>query len=235
MSTYFFAPPSYHDGSFTTQRRDITAAVLEHAGIGSASRVLDVGCGAGQTLRVIEELNEMALLIGVDPDENSCRCGRQQSSRIHFLKGEGEQLPLADDSCSHVVCRVAINYMHQANTLREMIRVLAPGGKLVLSFIGFGYALREVVVSHRGRLRQWLGNLKCLLAGVWLQAFGYQGGRGTFWGRSVPYTSVTRLRSQLHELDCRITWSGREGSFLSAVTIGWAIIFKKDKRSGSDQ
>jgi SAM-dependent methyltransferase len=229
MPTYFLAPTSYHEGSAVTQRSDMTAVILEKAGIGSATCVLDIGCGAGQTLRVVQGLNDTALLIGVDPDEESCRGGHQESGRIHFLIGEGERLPFPNESVSHAICRVAINYMHQASALREMARVLTPGGKIVLSFIGFGYSLREALAPHRCSLRQRLGNFKDLVAGVLLQALGYQGSRGSFWGRSVPYTSVAWLRRQLQDLDCTVTWLECEGRFLGIGTIWWAIISKTEK------
>ncbi|HYT90545.1 MAG TPA: class I SAM-dependent methyltransferase [Gemmataceae bacterium] len=213
----------------------MTASVLERASIAQATSVLDVGCGAGQTLRLVAGLNEAALLIGVDPDEDACRSGRRGGERIHFLKGEGERLPLADGSVTHVICRVAVNYMHQARALREMTRVLAPGGTLVLSFIGFGYSLREVLAPGNAGLRQRLGNLKCLLSGILLQTLGYQGERGTFWGRSVPYTSVARLQCQLRERGCTMTWLGCEGRFLGTATICWAIISKNDNGCGVKQ
>jgi SAM-dependent methyltransferase len=231
-STYYLAPASYHEGSLATQRSDMTRTLLEQAGIADASCVLDVGCGAGQTLHVVAGMNKAAVLVGVDPDEDACCNGRRANRRIHFLRGEGERLPLADGSVSHVVCRVAINYMHQARTLREMVRVLLPGGKLVLSFIGFGYSLREVLSPGRGGLRQRLGNLKDLLAGVLLQALGYQGRRGTFLGRSVPYTPVSWLRRQLRRQNCTVNALACEGHYLRAGTIWWAVIAKRETCGG---
>ncbi|HWG41260.1 MAG TPA: class I SAM-dependent methyltransferase [Gemmataceae bacterium] len=204
----------------------MTVAVLERADIGEATGVLDVGCGAGQTLRVIEELNKTALLVGVDPDETSCRCGRQESGRIHFLKGEGERLPLADATFSHVVCRVAINYMHQETALRELARVLAPGGTMILAFHGIGFNLRQVLRPWRGGLRQWLGDIKDLLAGMALQLGQIQARRGTFWGHSAPYTSCQRLRHQLRERDCTMTWLRCERRFLGTAVSWWTIITK---------
>ncbi len=228
MTTYAFAPASYHGGSLVTQRSDMTVGVLERAGVAKATCVLDVGCGAGQTLRIVEELNQAAVLVGIDPDEDAWRRG-PRGTRIHFVKGAGERLPLADGSVSHAICRVAINYMHQASTLREVARVLAPGGKLVLSFIGFGYTLREALYPGGRGLRQRLGNIKDLLAGALLQVFGYQGSRHTFWGRSVPYTAVARLRRQVRERGCEILWLGCEGRFLGWATIWWAIVSKQGK------
>jgi SAM-dependent methyltransferase len=228
MANFFFAPAAYHNGSFATQQADCTAAVLEAAGVAEATRVLDVGCGSGQTLRVVESLNDAADLLGLDPDAAACSQGRQRGERARFLQGEGERLPLADSCVSHVICRVALNYMHQGRALAEMARVLRPGGKLVLSYIAFGYSLWEMLRPEGGGPRQRLGCFKGVLAGLALQVLGRQARRGTFWGRSVPYTAPRRLRRQLRTLGCDFTWSGAEGHFLGWTTIGWAVFSKRD-------
>ncbi len=235
MSAYFYAPAAYHEGSFATQQKDRTREVLERAGIAGAASVLDVGCGAGQTLRVVESLSPAALLIGVDPEEGACRNGRRAGPRIHFLTGEGERLPLADGMIGAVICRVALNYMHQARALREMARVLAPGGKMVLSCHGFGYNLREVLFPGRGDWRQRLGNLKDLLAGALLQALGYQAQRGSFWGRSVPYTSLGRLKRELRRQACEITWLECDGRFLGWATVWWVVLTKQAAGNGASR
>jgi SAM-dependent methyltransferase len=226
-SPYFYAPASYHGGSLERQQADMTAAVLQRAGITAATCVLDVGCGAGQTLRIVEGLNRSASLIGVDPDESALAACPSRNGRVQFLKGEGENLPLANGVASHVICRVAINYMHQAKAIREMARVLAPRGRIVLSFIGLGYTLKDAVSSPRKGFRQCLGNLKDLTAGLLLQVAGFQGRRATLWGRSVPYTSCWRLRRQLHKQGCDIEWLACEGRYLGLGTIWWAIITKR--------
>ena|SRR5438552_6555514 len=227
MVSYSFAPASFHRGSLAKQKSDVTAAMLAKAGIANAGRILDIGCGAGQTLRLVEELNNQAMLLGIDPDEEACRSGRQGNQRIHFVQGEGEHLPIADRSVHFAICRVAINYMHQATALREMARVLAPGGRIVISFHAFGYALRELLCPPKHGIRQRLGYLKDFVAGLVLHLVGYQGNRRTFWGRSVPYTACSRLRRQLREVDFEVTWLRCEGHFLGWGTVQWAIISRK--------
>jgi len=224
MSTYFFASSTYHRGQLAAQRSDMTVSVLCRARIAEAKCVLDVGCGAGQTLRVVEGLNPTASLIGVDPDEEACRAGQGENGRIFFIQAEGEHLPIADGSVDFAICRVALNYMHQATALHELARVLAPGGKLVLSFISFGYTLRQALHPARGGVGQALGNFKDLLAGIALQVLGSQGRRPAFWGRSVPYTSCDWLRRRLRKDACEIAWLGCEGYYLGCATIWWAII-----------
>jgi len=227
MAHYFFAPPQYHSKAFDRQNSDLTLAALNEASIATARCVVDVGCGAGQTLRVVEKMNLHGILVGVDPDQGALLSGQPSSTRVHFLKAEGEKLPLADGAVSHAISRVAINYMHQGRALRELCRVLAPGGWLVMSYHGFGYNLKEAMPLVAGGFRQWLGNVKDLIAGLALQVFGVQGRRGTFWGRSVPYLSSWRLRRWLPLLNCEIVDQKPEGKFLGFVSTWWVVIEKK--------
>jgi len=227
VTRYFLPPALYHEGSFERQKSDVTPATLEAAAIRSASCVLDVGCGAGQTLRLVAGLAHAAHLVGLDPDAEALAAGRSLGGGIAFVRGEGERLPLADGAASHVICRVALNYMHQARTLDEIGRVLAPGGRLIVSFIAVGYNLREVVRPGRLGLRQRLGSGKDLLAGLILQATGFQADRGTRLGRSVPHTSPRWLGRRLRGLNMEVASLTSESSFLGLPTVQWAIALKK--------
>src|ERR1051326_5002348 len=86
-------------------------------------RILDVGCGAGQTL-IASNLRENVCAVGVDLDHAALTYGRQQTTRIHFVRSEGEALPFANNSFDLLICRVALPYMHVERALREMFRVL---------------------------------------------------------------------------------------------------------------
>ncbi len=220
---YFFAPVAYHDGSLARQEGDITARVLTMAEIAAARCVVDVGCGAGQSLDLARALGSAALLVGVDPDRAALAHGATRNRDKVFLAGDGESLPLASGAATHVICRVAINYMHQARTLAELARIIAPGGTLVISFIRLGYTLRTLLRPQGGGPRQRLGRLKDLLAGLALQCLGVQARRGTFWGRSVPYTSPGWLSGRLQDLGCDIAFLGHEDRFLGLPTVSWII------------
>jgi SAM-dependent methyltransferase len=229
MPSFYYAPVRYHGESLNRQKRDETLSMLERAAVVAARCVVDVGCGAGQTLRLVGEVNPDATLVGIDPDSEALAAGFSAGGRVHFLRAEGERLPLGDGVASHVICRVAINYMHQERALGELCRILAPGGRLVLSYHGFGYNLKEAVPPVPGGLRQWLGNVKDLIAGLALQAFGVQGRRGAFWGRSVPYLSSWRLRRWLRRLNCKTVYQEPAGRFWGFVATWWVVIQKGAK------
>jgi ubiquinone/menaquinone biosynthesis C-methylase UbiE len=94
-------------------------------------RILDVGCGAGQTL-IACNLARSVLAVGVDVDSAALTLGRSLSKGIHFARARGEALPFAGDNFDLIISRVALPYMNVPLALAEMWRVLKPGGDLWL-------------------------------------------------------------------------------------------------------
>jgi len=111
--------------------------------------ILDLGCGAGRDAYLLSQLvGENGTIIGVDMTEEQLVIARQhetfhqrafgyQRSNVRFLHGYIEQLNelnLADLSVDIVVSNCVINLaMDKAAVLREVYRVLKPGGELYFS------------------------------------------------------------------------------------------------------
>lgn len=93
--------------------------------------ILDVGCGAGQTL-IASHLDPDVKACGVDLDLAALSLGRDLSRQIWFACAKGERLPFRRDRFDLVICRVALPYMHIATALAEMRGVLKPHGDLWL-------------------------------------------------------------------------------------------------------
>jgi SAM-dependent methyltransferase len=118
--------------------------------------ILDVGCGAGQTL-IACGLPSTVHAWGVDVDDSALALGRMLTSDVHFVCAPGEQLPFADESFDVVVSRVALPYMHLPRALEEISRVLKPGGH-------FWTALHPTsMLANRIRASLWHGRVKDLL------------------------------------------------------------------------
>ncbi|WP_309671762.1 class I SAM-dependent methyltransferase [Gemmatimonas sp.] len=96
--------------------------------------LLDVGCGTGALLAQLHHREPSARLIGVDATVGMLlRARARLAPAVLLAESSGEALPLADASVHAVVSTSALHYVDDApRALREMRRVLAPGGRLVL-------------------------------------------------------------------------------------------------------
>jgi len=112
-------------------------------------RILDVGCGAGQTL-IAANLSEGVEAYGVDPDPEAIKLGQEICPPfIKLSQASGEKLPFPDAYFDLVFSRVALPYMHIGKGLSEMWRVLQPDGVLWLALHPRKMALREFTSAVR--------------------------------------------------------------------------------------
>lgn len=99
-------------------------------------RILDVGCGAGQTL-IASELCLEVMAVGIDSAPSALSLGKELSTTIHFVCARGEALPLSSDYFDLVISRVALPYMRIGAALAEMCRVARVGGTIWLTLHPF--------------------------------------------------------------------------------------------------
>jgi SAM-dependent methyltransferase len=92
------------------------------------ARVLDVGCGAGQTLLASDLKGARAF--GIEYDHDPLRLGKRMTGQVEFVRGSGEALPFPDASFDFVISRVALPYMRVAVAVAEIARVSKPGGSI---------------------------------------------------------------------------------------------------------
>jgi ubiquinone/menaquinone biosynthesis C-methylase UbiE len=87
--------------------------------------VLDIGCGAGQTL--IGAYGDR-VTFGLDIDFSALRLGRSLTDNVRFVCGRAETLPYRDQQFDMVVARGSLPYLNIRANLHEIRRVLRPGG-----------------------------------------------------------------------------------------------------------
>ena len=136
--------------------------------------VLDIGCGAGQTL-IASRLADGVLACGVDPDASALALGRTLTAGVQFSAASGEHLPFAAGSFDLVFSRVALPYMNIPEALREIDRVLRPGGMVWFSLHPPRFALRAMSRAIRNRsVRGSVYPVYTLFNGVALHLFNRQ-------------------------------------------------------------
>lgn len=112
-----------------------TRETLRRLPLAAASRVLDVGCGTGELLRRVRANVPDAVLAGLDPVPEMLDVARDKlSGRADLRVGYADRLPWNAGTFDVVVSCNMFHYIsHPLAALREMARVLRPGGALVLT------------------------------------------------------------------------------------------------------
>lgn len=99
-------------------------------------RVLDVACGTGVVTRLAARQAGPGQVTGLDISSAMLEMARAQPSEVPVSWREGSvlELPFADATFDVVLCQQGVQFFpDRAAGLREMARVLAPGGRLVLA------------------------------------------------------------------------------------------------------
>ena len=192
-------------------------------------RVLDVGCGIGQELIPFVEKTE-AFCVGIDaaPELGAVANGFFRrlnfQKRVAFTRSFGENLPFADESFDVVLCRVALPYMNNRQTIAEVARVLRPGGVFLLKTHAPAFYLGMIRERWKSfSPKQIAYPLICLAGGAWHSLTGRQLQKG-FWKGKEVYQTEKFLKREFARNSLRID------SFLSDTNIETpSFIIKKIK------
>ena len=118
--------------------------------------VLDVGCGDGTLARVYADCGADRVH-GCDPDLRMIAHARTRHMRDHaaidLVVARSQALPYADRSFDVVTCITVLTFIQDVDVVvREMARVLRPGGRLVIGDLG-----KWSYWALRRRMRGWFG------------------------------------------------------------------------------
>jgi SAM-dependent methyltransferase len=146
------------------------AAIESFAGTGNpfslgqlhpGERIVDVGAGAGiDTLIAAKMVGPAGQVVGVDMTAEMLGKAQQNARaagllNVEFREGYGEELPVPDEWADVVISNGVLNLMPDKSAgLREMARVLKPGGRLQIGDILVQKAVPE---SAKRQIDLWTG------------------------------------------------------------------------------
>ena len=123
--------------------RRIHRRLLDQAGVRPGQRVLEIGCGTGILLLTAKQTQPAATVVGVDPDLTALaraqRKARRRGLAVQLDRGYADELPYPDHSVDVVLSSFMLHHVpadRREPAIREVRRVLSPGGVLHLVDIG---------------------------------------------------------------------------------------------------
>jgi SAM-dependent methyltransferase len=109
--------------------------LLDAAGVSLGDQVLDVACGTGVLAReAAVRVGVGGFVAGVDPGSGMIAVARELAPNIEWKESAAESLPYPDNYFDAVGSQFGLMFFSdRSQALREMIRVLRPGGKLAVA------------------------------------------------------------------------------------------------------
>lgn len=125
---------------YSTATGSLIGWVTDQAAIAPGHRVLDVGCGPGTYHGAIIARGGRVIACDLFPGMLRDVLARHPAPGIAAVRGSAERIPLAGASCDRVFANHMLYHVaDQPAALREMRRVLKPGGRVVLATNGAKY------------------------------------------------------------------------------------------------
>lgn len=117
--------------------------LAEQADLESADRVLEIGCGTANLALLAKRMRPQLEVVGLDPDPKAlaraARKARHAGLALQLDRGFADELPYPDDSFDRVLSSLMFHHLDadlRAASLRQVLRVLRPGGSLHLMDFG---------------------------------------------------------------------------------------------------
>ena len=132
------SPAQIYDDQFVPALfRPWSGVVADAACVRPGQRVLDVACGTGVlACTVAERVGPHGAVVGLDANPQMLAVARRKpvGNCVEWIDGRAESLPFPDTSFDAVLSQFGLMFFDdRVAALREMIRVLRPGGRLAVA------------------------------------------------------------------------------------------------------
>lgn len=155
-----YSPPSYdsyHDLKYSYKRlrtinNDPLLAKVNNcfSDLNSNSKLLDYGCGAGDY--AIHFRNRTENVVGLDRNVTQAK---KNSQKIDWVSHTDTDLPFSNNHFDYITCVNVIEHMYDfAKTMRELKRILKPGGSLFITTYDTNFVLHKILFDET-HLYEW--------------------------------------------------------------------------------
>jgi arsenite methyltransferase len=164
--------------------------------------VLDLGCGGGiDALLTARRVGPTGKVYGLDMTDEMLALARDNQRRsrlanVEFLKGDIEDIPLADNSVDVIISNCVINLSADKDrVIAEAFRVLKPGGRFAVSDV---VVRGEVPGTVRRSMAMWVG---CVAGALEERSYRDKLTRAGFEAVDVEPTRIFQASDARHFLD----------------------------------
>jgi ubiquinone/menaquinone biosynthesis C-methylase UbiE len=165
---------------------------------GSEQRLLDLGCGTGTLAIMLRQMQTGGLIAGIDVDGamllRAHLKAQHANTPLALTQGHAELLPLAGGSFDAAVSSLVLHHLNRAQkvaALREVHRVLRPGGMMFIADFGPPDTIVSNLVSRvTRRFEEVADNIDGLLPGL-IAAAGFED--VTVYGRVMTFMGTVTL------------------------------------------
>lgn len=125
-------PAAYEEYLVPVLFAPLAKQLLDAAAVMNGDRLLDVACGTGVVARTAAAMG--ATCAGADLNPEMLAMAGRLAPELEWLSADAVSLPSEDEAYDVVTCQQGLQFMPDpVAALREMLRVLRPGGRLALA------------------------------------------------------------------------------------------------------
>ncbi len=110
----------------------LTEKALQLCGFNKETKILDVGCGRGATVKFLYD-NYGISAVGVDPSEKLIAIAKDKHPHGEFILGKGEDLLFMKDSFDGVLAECTLSLMVMDDVLKNVYKVLKEDGFFIIT------------------------------------------------------------------------------------------------------
>lgn len=136
VSRQFSRAASQYD-RFAIVQSEMADRLLAGIKDGAAGKLVDLGCGTGAALARIQNRTKLSLT-GIDLAPEMLKIAKSRVPTASFIIGDLERTQLKTNVFDFVFSNAALQWCNLSAALKEMNRLLRPGGKLLLATFGDG-------------------------------------------------------------------------------------------------
>jgi SAM-dependent methyltransferase len=133
-------------------RRKLFKSLFSLLGLPSDLRVIDIGCGVGSNLRLLQSMSSK--LVGMDSEMYGLAHIRKSISAVALVNGDLMKLPFKADSVDLILASDVLEHLDQDTIgIREIHRSLKRGGKVLFTVPAFKllWGVQDIVGMHKRR------------------------------------------------------------------------------------